>query len=118
MTASLHLSRSRRLIARARGDIAKAARALGLSLTLAGCSTEHKSPMPAPSIAAEPSTPPPSIEEANARAIAIKDEALTRCHTSGGIPAMGFGFTVICLKPQSVSWTREPHFPPFESGVK
>ena len=51
-------------------------------------------------------------------ALRIKNDALERCEKGGGYPAMGFGFTVICLKPQCVDWTRVPGFQPFGSGKK
>ncbi len=131
MTVDQRLALCRRLVAEAWRALAQARAAL-VVVAVVGCSTNKS---PAPSIAAEPSAPPPirtalapehggpvtppaSYEEENARAIAIKNVALSRCETGGGIPAMGFGFTVICLKPTCVDWTREPHFPPFQSGVK
>jgi hypothetical protein len=51
------------------------------------------------------------------RAVAIKNEAIAKCDFGGGIVAMGFGTHVICLKPQCVEWTRDPHFPPFKTGL-
>jgi hypothetical protein len=120
------LTRSARLVASARADLAKAAAALGIVIAVVGCDftfrvRDDAEPAPSASSSAQPVVAPvPSVEtedEQQARAIAIKDVALARCEVGGGIPAMGFGFTVICLKPQCVEWTRDPHFPPFKTGL-
>ena len=67
---------------------------------------------PKPEVTALP--PDPEFD----RAVAIKNESIARCEVGGGIVAMGFGTHVVCLKPQCVEWTRDPHFPPLRTGLK
>jgi hypothetical protein len=65
-------------------------------------------------IAAESVSDDPDLD----RAVAVRNEAIERCVVGGGIVSMGFSTRVVCLKPSCVEWERDPHFPPFKSGLK
>jgi hypothetical protein len=65
-------------------------------------------------VVAAPSADPD--EAAHQLALRIKDEAVSKCELGGGHPAIGFGTTVICIKPQCVDWERDPGFQPFKFG--
>jgi hypothetical protein len=115
-----HLELAKRLVGSARADLAKAAAALNLTLALVGCSRHPAqsapatidsvviSPEPAPS--ALPRLGDTRIVSVGAHdlpgdaAIARKDTDVDRCRVGGGHPVMGFGFTVVCLKPAMVEW--------------
>jgi hypothetical protein len=81
-----------------------------LSAALLGCS-QHREPAPTTAPAPSASLVAISHKERDRLALAVKDEAIRRCEVGGGIVAMGFGYHVVCLKPQSVEWVRDPHFP-------
>ncbi len=65
-----------------------------------------------------PITPPSDYEERQAAAVARKYDAIDRCDKEGGESALGFGYSVICLKKDSVKWTLDPKFPPLSEGLK
>jgi hypothetical protein len=57
-------------------------------------------------------------EERHAAAGARKNDAIDRCEKEGGASALGFGYSVICLKKNAVSWQFDPNFPPLSEGLK
>jgi len=65
-----------------------------------------------------PVTPPSDYEERHAAASTRKNDALERCEKEGGESALGFGYSVICLKKEAVKWTLDPKFPPLSEGLK
>ncbi len=67
-----------------------------------------------PEVSAPIPLPPPVLSALpwdDNRALANKDNMLERCHVLGGIAVMGFGWRVVCLKPQYVEWVDDPHNP-------
>jgi hypothetical protein len=112
--ADTHLAACRRLVISARADLAKTAAALGIAIALLGCDASALVfPDTEPARSASSSAPPISLppDPEFDRAVAIKNESIAKCEIGGGIVAMGFGTHVVCLKPQCVEWTRDPHFP-------
>lgn len=62
------------------------------------------------SVASTPVASAPSPDDDD-QAVKRKDDFLERCHMGGGIPVMGFGWRVVCLKPASAEWWGDPKFP-------
>lgn len=42
-----------------------------------------------------------------------KNDMLGRCELAGGVPVMGYGWRVVCLKPESAAWWDDPKLPEF-----
>jgi hypothetical protein len=59
-----------------------------------------------------PTTTSAQRDETFERLIQKKDEAIRRCSSEKGHPAMGFGYKVICLDPNMVLWTYAPEKEP------
>jgi len=71
-------------------------------------------PAPSPHPSSSPPVFVPGIESAPTSKIEPdeglkrKDVMLERCHVGGGIPVMGYGWRVVCLKPASADWWDDP----------
>jgi hypothetical protein len=44
-------------------------------------------------------------------ALKREDVMLERCQAGGGIPVMGYGWRVVCLKPEAADWWDDPQHP-------
>lgn len=76
-------------------------------------------PSTVPPVPVFSSAPAPSVfDEEERRANVLKDEMIERCHGAAGIPVMGYGWRVVCLKPSSAVWWDDPKHPEFRSTLK
>jgi hypothetical protein len=96
-------------------------------LSLKVCSLDRKADALQAGVLAfssSPSPPAPTIppdaaktkEEADAAAAKAKEEAdrrrhhesVSRCNMQGGIPVLGYGWKVVCLKKSAYDWVESP----------
>lgn len=67
----------------------------------------HFSSQPSASVPSAPAAS--SLEEE--LAIGRKNAMVERCETGGGVPVLGYGWRVVCLKPVSAEWWDDPKMP-------
>ena len=76
-------------------------------------------PAPAPSSSAPPLSTPSVLIQVDPKpvpsdedwAIARKNGMLDRCQAGGGIPVIGYGWRVVCVKPSALEWWDDPKMP-------
>lgn len=54
---------------------------------------------------------PTPRDAANTRASARKRAAFERCKSAGNVPALGFGYKVLCIKREAVVEVTDPEWP-------
>lgn len=76
-------------------------------------------PSSVPPVPVFSAAPVPSVfDEEERRANARLDSMIERCHAAAGIPVVGYGWRVVCLKPSSAVWWDDPKHPEFRSTLK
>lgn len=72
--------------------------------------------VPAPSSSAPPLSTPSVLIQVDPKPEPSGDnprlyDLLDRCRMGGGIPVVGYGFRVVCVKPSAADWWDDPELP-------